>query len=470
MAALTDAEITKLQNYIIPAFTNAKRISDLEVASDGSPLDMYVEILDKNGETKKCKVASLLPYVEDQLYYGVEWDTTVSTTAMTRIGNSDLHKSLPIQSRMRGCLLADDGTPTYLNPTNWLAYTLDGSAGQLMVEIPAHYRKFVSIDTKRQCRLSEYPIPGYTYVPKVYISAMEASLQRSTGKLCSVVNTTTDYRGGANQSDWDGTYKTLLGRAVSVLSRPAFRNAARLRNGDTKWNMYTLDAHQTMCWLYFVEYADRNSQLAFNSAKTSEGYMQGGLGNGVSTYGDWGTFNGAYPFVPCGHTNSLGNYSGEVKYDFVDQNGAAQSVMVNRYRGIENPFGHIWKHTDGVNIEILTDADGGTSKVYTCSDPAKFTDSNYSGYVLQGLEARDSGYVKDIIFNNGCILPSAIGGGTTSYWCDYHYTSVTSSSMRGLLLGGSALHGADDGLVSCNSGLAPAIADADIGSRLCYIP
>jgi hypothetical protein len=119
-----------------------------------------------------------------------------------------------------------------------------------------------------------------------------------------------------------------------------------------------------------------------------------------------------------------------------------------------------------VNIEILTDADGGTSKVYTCSDPAKFTDSNYSGYVLQGLEARDNGYVKDIIFNNGCILPSAIGGGTTSYWSDYHYTSVTSSSMCGLLLGGNANNGANDGLVYCNSNIAPANANTNIGSRL----
>ena len=38
------------------------------------------------------------------LAYGVEWDTSVLDPTLTRIGNTSLHKSLPIQSGMYGCI------------------------------------------------------------------------------------------------------------------------------------------------------------------------------------------------------------------------------------------------------------------------------------------------------------------------------------------------------------------------------
>ena len=99
---------------------------------------------------------------------------------------------------MRGCILDDTGTVvTYLNPADWTADSTarDGSAGNVMVEIPSHYRKFETIGDICRCKISEYPLPGYHHVPTMYISAYEATVQRSTSKLASVVNTTEDYRG-----------------------------------------------------------------------------------------------------------------------------------------------------------------------------------------------------------------------------------------------------------------------------------
>ena len=55
-------------------------------------------------------------------------------------------------------------------------------------------------------------------------------------------------------------------------------------------------------------------------------------------------------------------------------------VQVPSYRGLENPFGHIWSWTDGCKCEIQSDADGGLSKFYVCNDPAQFQDSSYNGY------------------------------------------------------------------------------------------
>ena len=465
---------------IIEAFENGKRVNELPTIGSVNPLDLIVEVLDTDGETKQAKLAGLLPYLEQQCAYGIEWNTAVSSAAATRIGSTDLHKSLPIQSRLRGCLLDDDGNVVeYLNPTNWKAHTLDGSRGQVMVEIPQHYRKFETVGTIRRCKISEYPLPGYHSVPKMYISAYEATVQRSTTKLCSVVNTDADYRGGNNNSAWDGTYRTLLGRPATVISRTNFRNYARKRKSSTtEWNCQDYNAYKAVFWLYYVEYANRNCQLAFNAEKDANGYAQGGLGNGITTVGGtaWSEYNNYYPFVPCGHTDELGNGSGEVAYEALKEDGSVwATVYANRYRGIENPFGHIWKWTDGINIKISpTEENGGdnTSKVYVADNPANYNDTGYDGYAVQGLEARTEGYVRQLVFGEqGDIMPAVVGGGSTTYWADYHYTNIpTSEALRGVLFSGSADSGAYAGFGYAHSANAPSTTYADFGSRLCFIP
>lgn len=478
MALTSEQEAKVLQ--IIEAFENGKRVNELPTIGSVNPLDLIVEVLDTDGETKQAKLAGLLPYLEQQCAYGIEWNTAVSSAAATRIGSTDLHKSLPIQSRLRGCLLDDDGNVVeYLNPTNWKAHTLDGSRGQVMVEIPQHYRKFETVGTIRRCKISEYPLPGYHSVPKMYISAYEATVQRSTTKLCSVVNTDADYRGGNNNSAWDGTYRTLLGRPATVISRTNFRNYARKRKSSTtEWNCQDYNAYKAVFWLYYVEYANRNCQLAFNAEKDANGYAQGGLGNGITTVGStaWSEYNNYYPFVPCGHTDELGNGSGEVAYEALKEDGSVwATVYANRYRGIENPFGHIWKWTDGINIKISpTEENGGdnTSKVYVADNPANYKDTGYDGYAVQGLEARTEGYVRQLVFGEqGDIMPAVVGGGSTTYWADYHYTNIpTSEALRGVLFGGIATYGAAAGFGCARSLNAPSAASADVGSRLCFIP
>jgi hypothetical protein len=293
--------------------------------------------------------------------------------------------------------------------------------------------------------------------------------------LCSLVNLEANYRGGNNQSAWDGTYRSLLGRPTTVKNRTQFRAAARLRGAGAQWNCNDYNAYKDVAWLYYIEYANLNSQAIFNAQSDANGYKQGGLGNGVTTLSNeqWNTLNSYYPFVPCGHTDSLGNASGEVAYD-VDINGDSSTVVTvyaNRYRGIENPFGHVWKWTDGINIEVKTDVDGGTSKVYVADNPANYVDNGYDNYGMCGLEARTNGYAKEMIFGDfGDIIPALVGGGSTAYWCDYHYTSVTSSSLRGVLFGGLAYLGASAGFGCASSHYAPSSTGAYFGSRLCFIP
>lgn len=465
---------------IIEAFQNGKRLSDLPNVTGTNLYNLYCEVLDEDGESKKAALGTLLPNLEEEGSYGVQFDTAVSSPTCTRVGNMALHKSLPIQSRMKGCLLDDNGKVVeYLDPRDWTGQVRDGSRGQVMVEIPMHYRKFETNGTKRVVRLSEDPLPGYHQVPQMYVSAYEATLERSTGKLCSVVNEGTDYRGGGNNANYDGTYRSFLGRPVTDISRTAFRAAARKRNtGNTSWNCYLYQVHKALFWLFTVEYATLNSQAAYNAELTSEGFRQGGLGAGVTDWSspDWSRFNGIYPFVPCGHTDTLGNQTGIVAYTAYSEDGSElKTSNVPRYRGVENPFGHLWKWTDGINIRISpTEANGGDnlSKIFVCEDASKLNDTNYNGYKHVGNEARSEGYVKEIVFGEeGEIMPSVVGGGSTTYFCDYHYTNIpTSEALRGVMFGGHATRGADAGLAFARSHHAPSHASAYVGSRLCFIP
>ena len=86
---------------------------------------------------------------------------------------------------------------------------------------------------------------------------------------------------------------------------------------------------------------------------------------------------------------------------------------------------------------------------------------------------RQEGYVKALILGgHGEIMPLAVGGGTTSYFCDYFYTNIpaSGSATRGVLFGGDANHGANAGFVCASTSNAPSYTSAYFGSRLCFYP
>ena len=474
--AFTPEQETILEQ-IIEAFQNGKRLSDLPEVQDANPFELICEVLE-NGESKKAALATLLPYLEQQCAYGVQFDTSVSSAACTRIGNTDLHKSLPIQSRMRGCLLDDNGNVVeYLDPKDWRGQTRDGSRGQVMVEIPLHYRKFETDGTVRRVKISEYPLPGYHTVPKRYVSAYQATVDRTNSKLASVVNNTAQYRGCNNQSNWDETYRSALGRPASSISLTTFRTYARNRkSGSTQWNCHTYGSQKAIYWLFVVEYANLNSQAAYNASKDASGYAQGGLGDGVTNANStaWNNFNGYNPFVPCGYTDEFGNGSGVKALEVRDGDDALfVSTYVNRYRGIEIPFGHIFHWTDGVLVEAGAESDTNLHKVFVAKDPSKFASSIGDGYAHVGNQARADGYGKEHIFGEGGeIIAAAVGGGSTTYLCDYNYQNIPASgkATRGVLFGGYAHDGAAAGFVSARSIPAPSSASAHLGSRLCFLP
>ena len=425
-------------------------------------------------------VGTTRPTYAYDYYYGIEWDTTVSNPLPTRVGKMELHQELPIQSLMRRCILNDDGSVNYyLNANdstlrdNSAVANLTGIDGQVMVGIPDMYVRFEMDGNKRRCLMSAQELPGFIKWSKSYVSAYEATVERATNKLSSVVNETAEYRGGNNQSDWDSLSKTQLGKPATNISLNNFRTYARNR-GSASWNCYTYQIHRKLYWLFAVEYANFNSQDTFNAALTSEGHRQGGLGAGVTTINgtSWNTFNSYYPFIPCGYTNSLGNHTGYIDFTMPTEYGTL-TVQVPSYRGVENPFGHLWKWTDGCKCLIQSDASGGISEFYVCDTPANFTSSGTTNYQLRGNLPRTEGYVKEVILGEyGEIMPLSVGGGSTTYFCDYFYTSKpeTGVSERGVLFGGAASNGANAGFVYATTSNAATLTTASFGSRLCFVP
>lgn len=410
--------------------------------------------------------------------YGIEYDKTIAAPEVTRIGDMPLHASLPVQSKMRRCLLDDnfllnnvivnyylDANDSTLREDGTAA-VLDGTHGQVMVEIPRHWIKFETEGNINRVLMSLTPFVGAEEVPLAYVSAFKAALNRTTSELSSVVNNTANYRGGNNSATNDANSATLLGKPVTATSRIDFRTFAQNRGAN--WFDMDYQVRKSLYWLITVEYATRNHQAPFNAALTPEGYKQGGLGTGPTNISsaDWSTFNGYHPLYECGLTNSLGNNTGEVAVTLQDfpTAGLTKATQVNSYRGVENFFGDIWEWTNGVNIKIL----GTDVKSYIATGNKK-SDTDYLGYKFTGQLASANGYISEIQFGeHGDILPSGTSGASsTTYFSDYFYKG--GDGLRGLLFGGSAATGSLAGSACSRSHYVPSSTHANLGSRLCFL-
>lgn len=411
---------------------------------------------------------------ENELWYGVKFDLANSSSPDgVRTGNMEMHKTLPIHSKIRGCTINNvNNVKKYLKADDWTKWE-DGTviaqdssqiSPEMMVEIPEHYRLLVATpDNTVEVRMSEYNLPGYTKVEKKYIGAYEGITSETLPNLLRSINNT--------------KYKPKVST-----TRNQFQTFARGNNRTNNWNIYTYGAHRDLTWLFVVEYATLNSQKAFNANLTAEGYHQGGLGDGVTS--GTVTVNGVatYSFVPCGITNSLGNGTGIIEYTHTNTNAEGTStgtktVNVPRYRGIENPFGHVWKNVIDVVVA------GTDNSVYICKDYTKFgtfeggTNPTAEQLIAAGYELQDfkestitSQYVKKLVNNNQAdLFPTVVGNGAsaTTYYCDYHWTSAT-ATPRTLLIGGGSDSESFAGLFTLYSDYGLDGSAASVGTRITF--
>lgn len=396
--------------------------------------------------------------------YGVEWDVNQTSPDVKRIGIPELHRTLPCH-QLRGCLLADNGTVNeYLPQDDWTSATRDGSKGQVMVEIPEMWMKFEIDGDMRRVLLSPVAIGGFKHYQKRYVSAYEATVQRSTNKLASVVNTTEDYRGGRNDASLDDTAYTLLGKPAGGYFKSAYRIYARNRFPSVAWNMYVYDVHCQLTWLFVVEYATLNSQKTYNASLTVDGFHQGGLGSGATnmTHAEQVEFQYS-PVVACGYTDSFGNNTG-VKDVSVALSSGDKTFSVCRYRGVENIIGNLsalvdglWLQTNGATI-VKTEAVTFSSTMPSYSKPTCWRTMN-PGYIRN---------IDDSAFINGWAIPKAIGGSDKTYYCDYNAINADTDELCAYF-GGSENSFSNAGLFFFGT-MSSLRTDSSIGTRLCYLP
>lgn len=481
----TTAEKTKLSGIADNAnnYTHPTTAGNKHIPAGGTPGQILVNTGDGTAKWQDNQG------LEDIYSYGVEWDTTVADPTLTRIGNPLLHKSLPIQSQYKGCVANNGVVNYYLDPNDWSKKitgedsVLDGTDGTVRVHTPKFYGKSgtnVQDSNKKWVRISTIKIDDtWIEIPEMLIDAYRSTVDTTTSatpKAVSVVNTTAQFRGGGNRTANDAyldtdAFRSDLGKPRTSISRATMRTYATNAGSEMlcyeyyKWIFY---------WAWVIEYATFNSQAAYNAELTAEGYHQGGLGDGVTTWDgtSWNNYNGYYPLTPCGYCNEFGNFTG-VKDLVIPETVVSETVTVAtktfkvpRWRGFDNPFGDIWTNLDGIILERT--AASQPSSVYTTTDTSAFGDDNTAKgkMTVAGTEVASDGYIKAFdLGEKGEIIPSAVGGSATTYMCDCHYCNASSTALRTLVVGGRAHDGGIAGLGCFYSHYGVGTASASVGFR-----
>ena len=310
--------------------------------------------------------------------YGVSRDLTGTGQALPRVGNLSLHKTRPILRKSRGCVKNAQGVQYYLdNNTDFLKAdgvtpsVLDGTDGDVMTEIPEMYVYEYTENNIEYTYISEFPLPNFKRIPKTYHGRYEGSYDTTTNQLRSVINP--NIRSG------------LPATGQSVF----YYNSGAIKDRNLDWSPDRLLSHYVRELLFRVHYSTYNSQAQYNSALTPEGYLQGGLGVGVTNINGtkWSKYNGYNPFIPCGYTAELGNRTG-VKdfYMPFEYDGFNTTTGDNTqyYKGVYNAS------TDYSVNELVADMvdsviGKGDGKLYKCilNAPAGTALTNTTYFTLQ---------------------------------------------------------------------------------------
>lgn len=402
---------------------------------------LAVKSINDNKPDKQGNINLTNDTIYSDKWYGIEWSPEAGIKKIKRIGNLDLHRSLPIQNKLKRCVLRDDGSVNYyLDPTDSTRPTdhihsagnadLTGEDGSVMVEFPEFYWRFethakgtgYSKITTNRVMISEHAIPGFEKVDKLYVSAFEATLDRripQRPKLVSVINNSPEFRGGNNDESLDDKANTLLGKPVSNHSLTEFREFARNKGKgfaySAGWNCTVYNYIKIRNWLYFIEYCNFDVTAPFNPEVDDDGFKQGGLGEGVRPeaigHSDgWANYNNENPIIPCGVTTELGNATGTISHEITLSDGASKVFQVPSYRGIENPFGHILEWTDGILLKHPGE-NGGLAEFYVAVNPFMFNDSDFSGYrYVQDIQTNAS-FIYKMAFAQPEHIENAYDGG-----------------------------------------------------------
>ena len=371
--------------------------------------------------------------------------------------------ALPIQGAMRGCVLNDAGKVVYyLNPTNWaykasvgnagtVASDLTGTDGQVMVEIPKFYYKYVGANNSHEWRISLHKLTGYEVHPAFikdnvevnyrYIGAYEGILYDNSG--AAYLDGTAAGRGTPDFTAATGDKLSSVSGKIpySNATRANFRQAAK--NRGSSWRQLDYDLVHAIELLMLIEYGTFYTQSIAD------------IGPGITAVTDWASIS-YYPFVISGNGNIIGNASG-------DNAGATayatEATKYSKYRGIENFYGHVWKFVDGINVN--------SNVPYITNNSAIWTDDTSTGYTNPNsiTLVNADGWQRGLAYSSRMFLPSIVGGSDNTYLTDYYYQAA---GWRVALFGGAADDGSATGAWCWALALDSGVMIPRIGSRLAY--
>lgn len=388
----------------------------------------------------------------------------------------------PMYGGRRRCNVADDGTiNAYYGDQN---YTEDGTNGQVMVYQPKFYYKVVPLKLDKNTEsglgyhirkanyyVSATPKAGFKLHPAFYdesgneidyilLSAYEGSMFDASAD--AYVNDSVDesiaYAEGDLLCSIAGK-KPISGLRSGMGTKESFESMAQ--NRGSGWHLETIKATSANQLLMIVELGTMNTQT--------------GIGSGVTGI----THNSAYNCSSLtGSTADLGNGTGQAAETINEIGGAetpyttAGKVSVS-YRGVENPWGNIWKHIQGVNI--WGDGTMGGGQPYIANNFTFNESKNSDNYEPVGFTlANASGYINAMGYGNEefdwLLMPSEIGGTSALPVGDYTYATANLNGYRVALFGGCWYHGTGAGgfCWGCHGGVGT--RTREIGGRLLYVP
>lgn len=405
-----------------------------------------------------CHAIKVSNEIADSPILGLTWNE--STDAYTRtdslsgltLAASPGNSYLPIHAQMRRCILSDAGVVQYylcstdstLKADCSTPANIDGTDGQVMVEIPAFYYYYNYSGTTHTWKISQYPKTGYdthpaftkdgSFVAKRYIGAYEGVLYDVSGSAYT--------QGTSSQvKDWTNDKLSSVSgfKAVTNGTRAQFRKIASNRGAG--WRQLDYDLHSAVQLLYLVEYASF--------------YSQNMIGAGISNVTDWAAYNNYYPIAASGNSNAIGNGTGNTAGATLCATEVSEYMS---YRGIENWYGHLWKFVDGININ--------SGRPYATNVQTNFADDTTTNYTDLGANmGTTSGDQHTLIQVGRGFLPASVGASSSTKITDYYWYA---SGWRVLVVGGGAYNGVLVGGFCVSAASASTGFGTNIGGRVCF--
>lgn len=381
----------------------------------------------------------------------------------------------------RRCNVLDDGTITaYYGDAN---FAEDGSNGQVMVFQPAFYYKVVPLKLEKNSDsgigyhlrkanyyVSSKPKTGFKLHPAFYdengnainyilFSADEGSMYDVSAK--AYVNDNVDsivYEDGDLLCSVAGK-KPISGLRQGLGTRSVLESMAN--NRGSGWHLETIKATSANQLLMMVEIGMMNSQT--------------GIGQGVVSISGNSSYNCS---SLTGSTADLGNGTGQA-VETVNEIGGVETAYTTAgkvsvsYRGVENPWGNLWKHIQGINI--WGDGSMGGGQPYVADDFNFSESKNTDNYKPVGFTLPNAnGYIKSMGYGSETydwlLMPSEIGGTSALSVGDYSYTASNLNGYRIARLGGSWISGAAAGSFIWDGTYGATTNTQNTGGRLLYIP